>query len=299
VATEDTEETKRRAASQVLGDLKNALTEVGPLGTAIGAVAGAGVVYVIGGMVSVIRLRQSQLPVEQGLDVIPREQLLLIGAREVIVVLALSLGLFLLLDKIEPPRSYVVLGILALSSFLLAPLTRAGLVWPVAFLVVLGLWWLHERGSTVAVMAIPVVILLVVAFRYDDPPPRFFAGNVWTSEAPRQGCRFDRPNQVGRRASYCGVFLGVIGDHVYLGLPGKDPRPREIVGLPKDEVKKIVLTEFSNCPESPASRPPGCVSAPRLSLVGRVTRGLGLSAILCIPLECWIGRKNHGRGVFG
>jgi hypothetical protein len=297
VATEDTEETKRRAASQVLGDLKNALTEVGPLGTAIGAFAGAGVVYVIGGMVSVIRLRQSQLPVEQGLDVIPREQLLLIGAREVIVVLALSLGLFLLLDKIQPPRCYVVLAILALASLLLAPLTRAGLVWPVAILAVLGLWWLHQRGSTVALMTIPIVMLLVVAYRYDDPPPRFFAGNIWTGEAPRQGCRFDRPNQVGRRASYCGVFLGVTGDHVYLGLPGKDPR--EIVGLPKDTVKKIVLTEFSNCPDSPASRPPGCVSAPRLSLVGRVTRELGLSAISCIPLECWIGRKNHGRGIFG
>jgi hypothetical protein len=305
VATEEAKKTER-TASQVLGDLKNALAAVGPLGTTIGAVAGAGVVYVIGGMVSVIRLRQAHLPVEQGLDVIPREQLLLIGAREVILVLALSLGLFLLLDRIQPPRCYSVLAILALASLLLAPLTRAGLVWPVAILAVLGLWWLHERGSTVAFVAIPIVILLVVAFRYDDPPPRFFQGNVWTSEAPRQGCRYDRPNQVGRRASYCGVFLGVTGDHVYLGLPGRDtqpkgkaPQPREIVGLPKDTVKKLVLTEFSNCPARSDPRPPGCVSAPRLSLVGRVTRRLGLSGISCIPLECWIGRKNHGRGVFG
>ena len=212
-----------------------------------------------------------------------------------------SLGLFLFLDKIQPPKSYVFLASLALASLLLAPLTRAGLIWPLAILVVLVLWRLHERGSTVAFLGIPIVILVVVAFRYDDPPPRFFEGNVWTSEAPRQGCRFDRPNQVGRRASYCGVFLGVTGNHIYLGLPGDDSQPREIVGVSQDEVKKLVLTEFSSCPEAEAAdpRPPGCVSAPPLSLAGRVTRRLGWSALSCIPLECWIGQKNHGRGVFG
>jgi hypothetical protein len=119
-------------------------------------------------------------------------------------------------------------------------------------------------------MTIPIVILLVVTYRYDDPPPRFFEGNVWTSDAPWQGCRFERPNQRGRRASYCGVFLGVTGDHVYLGLPGKDPQPREIVGLPKDTVKKIVLTEFSNCSGSAASRQSGMRE--RTASIARRTR---------------------------
>jgi hypothetical protein len=60
------------------------------------------------------------------------------------------------------------------------------------------------------------------------------------------------------------------GDHVYLGLPAKDPQPREIVGLPKDTVKKIVHTEFSNCSGSAASRQSGMRE--RTASIARRTR---------------------------
>jgi hypothetical protein len=283
-----------------LSALKGAIKDLGPLGTTISAVVGVGVIYVIGGMVAILRLRQAHLPVEQGLDVTPREQLLVIGAREVVLVLALSLVFFLLLDKVSAPWSFLIVLLLCGAALLLAPVTPAGLVWPVAILLVLGLWLLHEkRESSLALLAIPVVILVAVASRYDDPPARFFEGNVWTDAPPLTGCRLDVGEDPKSAASSCGLFLGVTDDNVYLGFPGGGGTPRQIVGLPKSTVEKIVLTEFVTCPDSPRRQPRGCARAPRLSIVGRVARWLGGPEISCNPLECWIDGTNHGSRVFG
>ncbi len=285
-----------------LGALKDAIKEVGPLGTAISAVVGVGVVYAIGGMVSILRLRQAGLPVEQGLDVMPREQLLVVGAREVILVLVLSLVLFLILTKVKAPWSYVTMLALCLVALVLAPITLSGFAWPVAILLVLGLWHIHQkRGSYLALLAIPVVVLVAVAFRYDDPPARFYAGNVWNDEEPYGECRFDRTDELRVQASRCGYYLGITDDNVYIGIPTSKSERREIIGLPTRTVKRVMLTEFPSCPDPGETEPPvrGCTLAPRLSLLGHYLRWRGWGEISCNPLECWVGNTNHGSRVFG
>jgi hypothetical protein len=276
-------------------DLRQALKEIGPLGTVIGAVLGAGILYVIGGTVVLVRLHQADLPVEQGLDVISREQLLLVGAREAIVVLALSVGIISLL-KLK--RRVLTFGILACAALFFAPLTPAGIAWPVVILLALALWLaLEKKASTQwALLIIPILVLMAAVLRYYDPPSRFAEGHIWTKDPANRFCRriYFYPDKtqpaISITASYCGAFMSVNDDNVYVAWRAGAARaenPPEILGVPKASVQRFVLTD----PVDPR--------APRPSLFGRVTREFGWSAISCNPLECWIGSRNVGSRIFG
>jgi len=260
------------------------------LGTVIGAVLGAGVLYLIGGTVVLVRLHQANLPVEQGLDVIPREKLLLIGAREVIIVLAVSTALLLLL-KLK--RRFLAFVLLIGAALLFVPLTPAGIAWPVVLLIVLLMWLILEQQSKTrwALLVIPILVLVAVVFRYNDPPSRFSEGNVWTNDPQNMVCR---SILLGRKqteiyASQCGAFLSIKDDYVYLANAGtgSSDSPPEVWSVPKASVKRLILTDHVD------------PRAPRVSIIGRLTRFMGVSTISCNPLECWIGHRNVGSRIFG
>jgi hypothetical protein len=271
-------------------DLKHAIADAGPLGTVLGAVLGAGVLYVIGGAVELVRLAQANLPVEQGLDVAPREQLLLMGGREVIVVLALSALIVWLLRTRHRTPVFIGLTVIAIA---IVPLTPAGIAWPVVLAAALGAWLISERSASTrwVVLAIPLLVLVAVVFRYADPPSRFSDGNVWTAEPGKARCRWLPVGDTTARkhASWCGAFVSSNAEYVYIGIPGVEgtAHPPELQGLTKSSVKRLVLTDHVDR------------RAPRTSVVGRVTHRLGWSSISCNPLECWIGQTNFGSRIFG
>jgi hypothetical protein len=252
------------------------------------AVATAGVLYVVGGAAVLIRLAQTRLPVEQGLYVMPRDVLLLLGVREFLVAVAVAVVVYGL--TIWSGGSLWIQLIAVAVVACVVPLTYGGLVWPSALLAAIIVSRLLVSGARAVWLPIVVVGLMLVAVvsRYTDPPFRFPRGSVFQLNAPPvRGCpRYDSNK---RPPSYCGAYLGSTSDSVFIGIvdrPETSYDEAEIVIIPRDEVRKIFVS-------SPPTTP-----APRTSLLGRVVDRFG-PRVSCTPLECWVGDHNYGARELG
>jgi hypothetical protein len=201
------------------------------LATLVTAVAGAGLIYVLGGLAMALRLEGSRFPIEEGLKVVPREVLLLLGVRELLLVL-LAVAAILWL------RSYLVW--IASALLLIAPLTLEGLFWPLGLLIVYALWrYSPFRPFERAAVACSVFAIIAVPLRFTDPPFRFPATLVYASKAcmnlelalaPDLACKGGLISSASS-GIYLGAPPGVVGKH----------SPARIVFIPSSQIRDMVL----------------------------------------------------------
>jgi hypothetical protein len=262
--------------SELLLDLTKKLEPAAKLATVITAIAGAGLIYVLGGVAMGLRLDGSHFPIEEGLKVVPREVLLLIGFRELLLVLVTSAAILWL-------RSY--LAWLAAALFLLVPLTLEGLFWPVGLLIVYALWrYSRARAFERAVLACFVFAVIAVPLRFTDPPYRFPATLIYTPTACE---KFELA--LAEDGACKGGLISSTSSGVYVGAPpgvvGLNS-PARIVFVPNSQITDMVLVEHFPI-------------APRASLLGRLAAELGVGAFSCNPLECWVRKRNYGARYLG
>jgi hypothetical protein len=262
--------------SALLLDLAKKLEPAAKLATVITAIAGAGLIYVLGGLAMGLRLDGSHFPIEEGLKVVPREVLLLIGFRELLLVLLTSATILWL-------RSYLVW--VAAALFLLVPLTLEGLFWPIGLLVVYAVWhYSRVQPFERAALACFVFAVIAVPLRFTDPPYRFPATLIYTPTACE---KFELA--LAEDGACKGGLISSTSSGVYVGAPpgvvGVNS-PARIVFVPNSQIHDMVLVEHFPV-------------APRASLVGHVAGALGFGSFSCNPLECWVRKHNYGARYFG
>jgi hypothetical protein len=240
------------------------------------SVAGlVGLVYVLGAYAMALRLRGAGFPAEEGLRAISRETLVFLGTREFLFVLLPLLGVIWL-------RRY--LPWLAAALLLVVPLTFAGLAWPLALLLLYAIWRLSGvHGFDRLVVSSLLVVPILVPLRYADPPYRIPAVVVYT----KTGCRHQELS-LNEGQGCLGGLISSGSDGVYVGAPSgaaNRPEPR-IVLIPQSEIVDLVITRHFPV-------------APRTSLLGRLTRWIGIAGVSCNPLECWVGKRNYGVRIIG
>src|SRR5918997_850930 len=129
-----------REPGQTQSVLEDWLTRVG---TVAGAVAGlAGFVYLVGGVVMWLRFRTADLPADQGVALMSKEQLFVVGLRLMILPLLVTGALVgvLALRASDRTRSLVhraALGVLATMLLLLVVWSFGVIGWPPILAVIL------------------------------------------------------------------------------------------------------------------------------------------------------------------
>jgi hypothetical protein len=228
-------------------DQAKSLELVGQL--VVGA-AGIAIAYLFGGLVMAVRLTKVGMPVEQGLTLIPREQILLVGIRELLI--AGAIGVFFLFLA---GRRWRWILMVAAVLLLLAPLTVGGTIWAgllvtLAFVTQLiaarssdsaGIWILVVSG---------IMLLIACALRYQDPPFRFPVGQIVTEQSTVDEC-----GPLAEHKRICGAFLGFTSDDIRIGSPARD----FFAVVSRDKVERIYIA------------PPPETSPPRRSLIARLT----------------------------
>jgi hypothetical protein len=273
--------TSTESTADLLLGLARRLEPAAKLATAVSAVAGIGLIYILGGIAMALRLEGSRFPIEEGLKVVPRETLLLLGFRELLLVLV---GIFVILRL----RSYLhwIAGVLVL----LVPLTVEGLVWPLGLLVVYAIWrYSRENAFERAAVATALFTVVAVPLRFSDPPYRFPAAVVVTPTACRQlELALAEKPQPGEDLSCRGGLISSTSSGVYLGAPpgAVDGSKSRIVFIPHSDITDFVLE--SHFPV-----------APRTSILGRFADAAGLPRFSCNPLECWVREENYGARFLG
>jgi hypothetical protein len=275
-STDPSEQAAVDTTSALLLDLAGRLEPAAKLATVITAIAGAGLIYVLGGLAMGLRLDGSHFPIEEGLKVVPREVLLLLGFRELLLVLLTSAAILWL-------RSYLVW--VAAGLFLIVPLTLEGLFWPVGLLIVYALWrYSRVQAFERAALACFVFAVIAVPLRFTDPPYRFPATLIYTSKACE---KFELA--LAKDGACKGGLISSTSSGVYLGAPpgvvGLNS-PARIVFVPNSQITDMVLVEHFPV-------------APRASLLGRLAAELGVAAFSCNPLECWVRKHNYGSRYLG
>jgi hypothetical protein len=271
-----------------LRSLGDSLKDLGRIETVASAIAAAGVLYIVGGIAVLVRLAQTHLPVEQGLYVVPREVLLLIGVREFLVAVVVAMAVYAL-SRWTSHLLWLQLVAVALVAAVV-PLTFGGLIWPGALLAALVASALLGGGARAAWLPVIIVALILVATvsRYTNPPYRFPIGSVYKKGVPAAtGC--PRVDAQDKQPSYCGAYLSSTSDNVYIGITDRTETSydeAEIIIIPRDGVEKVFVSS------PPASR------APRTSLIGRLIDRFG-PGVSCTLLECWIEERNYGARWFG
>jgi hypothetical protein len=260
--------TDRQDPLSVLVKRADSLTTIGGV---ITAVLSAATATLLGGIVFAIRLDKVNLPVEEGLRAIPRETLLLIGARELLLSTLVAIVLLLL------ARHTMSAVVVAVVMFVVVPFTVAGYAWPLAVLVAA---FVIPRLPNAIVVAITTFVLacVITTVRFTDPPFAFSSGElVRTFEKSGVAC----DGLEKEKTRLCGDYLGKHDDGVYLGQSSN----QRILFVPKEDFDAILLS------------PPSTISAPRTSLLGRLTDRVGNSFSLT-PLDLWVGHSRKGGYLF-
>jgi len=260
--------------SVLLLDLAKKLEPAAKLATVITAIVGAGLIYVLGGLAMGLRLDGSHFPIEEGLKVVPREVLLLIGFRELLLVLVTGAAILCL-------RSYLIW--VAAALFLLVPLTLEGLFWPIGLLIVYAVWrYSRVQPFERAALACFIFALIAVPLRFTDPPYRFPAALIYTPKA----CENLELAVTEDGAACKGGLISSTSSGVYVGAPPGVVGSARIVFVPNSQITDMVLTEHFPV-------------APRASLLGRLAAELGIGSFSCNPLECWVRKRNYGATYLG
>jgi hypothetical protein len=230
----------------------------------------------LGGIVFAIRLTEVGLPVEEALRAVPRETLVLVGARELLIAGVVAIGLLLL------ARMIVLAVAVAVGLALVAPLTFAGLAWSAAVVIVL-LATRHIRQVMVVAVGTFVLACVLTAVRFTDPPYAFSSVQILRASDPSIGCANVLEEAMSR---VCGAYLGRHNDGVYVGNPDDD----RIVFVPKETLRAVVLF------------PPPDHGSPRRSVLGRVAnvvlRERSSTRVDLTPLDLWVDGEHKGWSIF-
>ena len=268
-------------------------TTVGQVAAAVAA--SAGFVYLIGGIVMWLRFREADLPADQAVSLMSRQQLLVVGLR-LMVLPALATGVLAwMATSRTSPRDPAVdepwhktlrrrvrevsmrhrVGVALLAALLLVlelglPATWASLGWAAAAAMVIGVR-LHqirhpERHPkprlTMALVAVAAAGLVSLA-RQLDQPVQLLSADVALDDGSSRG----------------GVFVSASGDDVFLG----DTAMHKIVALPRTHVTSVTVGP-------PAER------APRPSLLSQI---LGSNDFSITPFEWWCNGERYSWGELG
>ena len=255
--------------------LRALVEQAGSLGTfggVITVIASAATAALLGGIVFAIRLNEVGLPVEEALRVIPRETLVLVGARELLIAGVLAIVLLLL------ARTTLALALaVALIVALVSPMTFAGLAWPAAIVLV----WVaarYVRQAMLVAVGTFVLACILTSVRYTDPPYAFSVAQVVrASDDAIHGCGSLEQS----KTRICGAYLSRHNDGVYLGSPAND----RIVFVPKEAVRGVILY------------PPPDHGSPRTSVFGRVAPDF-IPRIDLTPLNLWVDGEHKGWSIF-
>jgi hypothetical protein len=282
----------------------------GSFGKVVGAVAGAGVfVYLIGVVVLWERLASAHLPAREVIAVIPREQVAVLGAREVFVsaIAGVFSALFLyafyrlfrvseravaagggrgrLLHRMREHPAAVVTAVVAVLG-VAAPCDVRGVVLFVVFLAntYLGVRSAHRsligelpdfrtslRPWLRVVAGLAIAVFIISLERQHAFPERFSVARIYGS-GPSDN-RY--------------LYLGSTGNAIVLGRPTalKGPRcpirshrPPKMLEVPYSGFKRITLTNGPRPCRAPSS----------------ILRFLGLAKIECIAVICEYGDHRFG-----
>jgi len=241
-----------------------------------------------GGVVLALRLDVAGFPVRDGLQVIPPQNLLFIGVRELVLsglVAAILVGLTLALGALPVVGRWVVF-LVPVLLFIIVPLNAGGLAWPLALLVIgVTLWGIrrsYEADSSYHVGLMPVVLAPLLAVtavtlgRYMVPPNEFPIATVSFKAA---GGNPLHPPVVGG-------FLASTSDYVYVAQRDRGDTSKDegaIDAFARDSVLSVRLTPR-----------PG-EAHPRGSLFGDVT---GLDVAATPWLDLWVEGDQKGLQLF-
>jgi hypothetical protein len=297
----------REGATQVTGRAL-ALSEVWTTaGQVLGGVAAsAGFVYLIGGTVMWLRFRQADLPADQAVSLMPRQQLLVVGLR-LMVLPCLATGALAwfatsrtssISAVVEPDvgrfkrvrrrlgaigklrLAALLVGFLLLAALaLMLPATWASLGWLVAAIMIIGFRVRQVRrlraaqeGGRPAGRLDPRLAMALVAV--------VAAGVVSLARQLDQPVQLLRASvQLDGGGVRTGVFVGSNGDDVLIG----DIDKHTIVALPRERVVAVT----AGPPEE---------RAPHRSLLSAMLRG---NDFAITPFGWWCNGESYSWGELG
>jgi hypothetical protein len=266
------------------------------VGQAAAAVAACvGVVYLIGGLVMWLRFRQADLPADQAVALMSKEQLLVVGLRLMVLPAAVIGALaWVATARTEPAqpddkrrwfgrvrdwvraasvRKLVVVAaviVLALALLLGLPATWASLGWALAAVMVIGcrVYQLNHPGNArrerlaIALVAVAAAGVVSLARQLDQPVQLLSAQVALDDNTTRDG-----------------VFVSSTSDDVFVG----DTAAHKLVDLPRAHVTSLTVGP-------PEER------APRESLLSLVLGGNDFSIT---PFEWWCNGERYSWGELG
>jgi hypothetical protein len=297
-AAERTAETEPGAEPKARArDVAKAGDEVwASIGQVAAAVAAcAGFVYLIGGLVMWLRFRQADLPADQAVALMSKEQLLVVGLRLMVLPAAITGALaWLATARTEPARPEddqrwyarirdwiraasvrrlaVVAAVVVVALVLLIglPATWASLGWLLAALMVIGcrIYQLNHPGNArrerLAIALVAVAAAGVVSLaRQLDQPVQLLSAQVVLDDSTTRG----------------GVFVSSSSDDVFIG----DTDAHKLVDLPRAHVTSLTVGP-------PEER------APRESLLSLLLGGNDFSIT---PFEWWCNGERYLWGELG
>ena len=273
---------------RIADDLGKSTAELSRLKKIAGVITSLAFAYILGGVVLALRLDVAGFPVRDALQVIPPQNLLFIGVRELVLsglVAAILVALTLALVSIpRMPRWILILVPILLA--IIVPLNSGGLAWPLALLAIGGTLWAvwdrYETDPSYRVGLAPVVLVPLFAVtgvtlgRYMVPPNEFPVATV--SFKPLAASPLHPP--------VVGGFLASTSDYVYVAHRDRGNTSADeatIDAFARDSVLSVRL------------RPRPDEVDPRGSLFGALT---GVDVAATPWLDLWVDDDQKGLQLF-
>jgi hypothetical protein len=266
---------------------------IGQVAAAVAACAGF--VYLIGGLVMWLRFREADLPADQAVALMSKEQLLVVGLRLMVLPAAVIGALaWIATARTEPAqpgddrsvfamirdwfraasvRKLVLLAVvvvLALALLLGLPATWASLGWALAAVMVCGCRWYqvkhpgNARRERLAIALVAVAAAGVVSLaRQLDQPVQLLSAQVLLDDSTTRN----------------GVFVSSSSDDIFVG----DTVGHKLVDLPRAHVTSVTVGP-------PEER------APRESVLSLILGGNDFSIT---PFEWWCNGERYSWGELG
>jgi hypothetical protein len=279
---------ERDLVERIAGDLAKSTAELSRLKQIAGVITSVAFAYVLGGVVLALRLDVAGFPVRDALQVIPPQNLLFIGVRELVLsglVAAILVALTLALVSIpRTPRWIVILVPILLA--IIVPLNAGGLAWPLALLaiggILLAVWQRYENDPSYRVGLVPVVLVPLLAVtavtlaRYMVPPNEFPIATVG----------FKPVGASPLHPPVDGGFLASTSDYVYVAHRDRGDTSVDEATIDAFARDSVLSVRLRRRPDE---------SDPRGSLFGALT---GVDVAATPWLDLWVDNDQKGLQLF-
>jgi hypothetical protein len=279
---------ERELLERIAGDLGKSAAELSRIKKIAGVLTSVAFAYVLGGVVLALRLDVAGFPVRDALQVIPPQNLLFTGVRELVLsglVAAILVALTLALVSIPRiPRWILIL--LPLLLAIIVPLNAGGLAWPLALLAIgatlLAIWHGYETDPSHRVGLVPVVLLPLLAVtavtlgRYMVPPNEF----------PIATLSFNPVDGIPLHPPVVGGFLASTSDYVYVAHRDRGDTSADEATIDAFARDSVLLVRLRAAPDE---------VDPRGSLFGALT---GIDIAATPWLDLWVDDDQKGLQLF-